>query len=301
MQRSTWAFPIVTYVLAFAVATGFALASSDRFELGDGQVPLLAGSADLQSDAAQPGPDWEDLFAADRTLRDDFPAPGGNGIPDYADLYAGQWAVIMEDEVSLGIGIDTTTLVGTDGLVYRGRASAAHDLANAYVYSTFDSGGNLLLYAAAERLDSGDSYIEFEFNQAHIRLGHGPPWKITGGRTTGDLLARLVFRDGGLDSVAVERWTETSPGQLEFQLVGSLSGESCNAGETICAVSNGTDVDGGPWPNFDTAGDPEMISTDRFVEIGINVSALVGPQPDYVSIQVRSPEDITFGYFAEGN
>jgi hypothetical protein len=288
-------------VLGFVVATVFAVQSGGTFELGDEQVPVVAGSADLQSDPSLPGPDWEDLFAADRTLRDDFPAPGGNGIPDYVDLYGGQWAVIMEDDVSLGVGLDTTVLVGSDGLVYRGSAAAAHDLANAYAYSTFDSGGDLLLYAGAERLDSGDSYIEFEFNQAHIRLGYGPPWEITGGRTTGDLLARLVFRGGGLDSVEIERWVETSPGQFNFQSVDGLSGESCNADQTICAVCNGTDVDGGPWPNFDTVGDPEIISTDRFVEIGINVGALVGLQPDYVSIQVRTPEDITFGYFAEGN
>ena len=80
----------------------------ELFELGSGAAVVDAGSADIASHAVQVGPDWEDLFNAVRLPRDEQPAPGGNGVPDYVEFHGGQWAVIMTDEVSLGVTIDTT-------------------------------------------------------------------------------------------------------------------------------------------------------------------------------------------------
>jgi hypothetical protein len=287
--------------LVILAGMGLAAGTGVDFQLGGGVTPLVPGTAQILADPGHPGPDWSDLFNSDRTLRDEYPGPSGNGVPDYVELYGGQWGVIMTDDVSLGVAMDTTTLVGSDGLVYRGTAAASHDIGNAYVYSTFDSAGDLVVYAGAERLGSGDSFLEIELNQGHIRLGHGPPWRVVGERAVGDVLARLTFQGGGISSLVIQTWTEVEPGQYAYETIESVVGESCNTAGTVCVVSNGTTVDGGPWSNFDTVGDPEIISAARFVELGVNVGALLDWQPDYMSIQIRSPEDVTFGYFPEGN
>ena len=50
----------------------------------------------------------------------------------------------------------------------------------------------------------------------------------------------------------------------------------------------------GPWGSG-------PIARNRFGEFGVNVGVLVGAQPDYVTIQLRTPQDVAFGYFGEGN
>ena len=60
-------------------------------------------------------------------------------------------------------------------------------------------------------------------------------------------------------------------------------------------------INGGPWTNFDTAGDPEQISNNRFIEIGVDLTSLLGSPPDFSTVRMRTPEDTTFGYFGEGN
>lgn len=299
---------LVTALFALLAGTALAVSGSGIFELGDELV--RPGSGDILGDL-QAGPDWTDLFNEDRTLKDDYPLdesnnPMGNGVPDYQELYGGQWAVFIADDVSQGTGMETTALAGSDDQVENATVSADHDIGNAYIYSTHDAASNLVLFAGAERLGSGDSYLEFEFNQVHVRLGHGgfgrgEPWRIVGDQAVNDLLVRLNFTGGQLGSLEAYRWVEDTPGEGAFQPIGTVSGENCNAEGTLCVVGNGGDIDGGPWPNFDGEGDPETVTADRFVEMGINVGALLGSQPDYTSIRVRTPQDIAFGYFAEGN
>ena len=262
--------------------------------------PTIPGNADIIGSPGIPseaGPDWEDLFDAEGKLRDEAPA---NGIPDYVDLYGGQWAVFTADDVSRGAAVDFTARQGDR--VVNGMVDEQNDLSNAYVYSTFDPLGNLVLYAGAERLSSDDSWIEWEFNQAHIRLGRGgygrgEPWEITGGNLDGDLLVRLSFEGGFPANLKIWVWDETEG----WDRIENFDGEDCNAEQTVCVVANGQEIDGGPWPNFDSGGDPELITPYRFAELGANVGALLGYQPAYTSIQLRTPTDIAFGYFAEGN
>jgi hypothetical protein len=299
---------VVTVLLGLLVGTALAVSDSGTFELGDEVVQ--PGSADILS-SDQAGPDWTDLFNADGTLKDEYPLdesgnPSGNGVPDYQELYGGEWAVFMTDDVSLGTNPETTALAGSDDLVQNATAEVDHDIGNAYVYSTFDADDNVVLFAGAERLGSGDSYLEFEFNHAHVRLGHGgfgrgEPWRIPDARAVGDLMLRLNFIGGLPSSLEAHKWVENNPGEGAFQLIDTVVGEDCNSGGTVCVVCNGGEIDGGPWPNFDELGDPEMITTDRFVELGVNAGALLGFQPDYTSIRIRTPQDIAFGYFAEGN
>jgi hypothetical protein len=279
---------------------------NDLFEIGDGGPSFFPGAGDIIG-SVETGPDWDDIFSVGGLLRDDYPydfsgEPAGNGIPDFVDLYAGEAAVFMEDDVSLGGAIDTTAFSYADGVVLNAAVAPEHDLGNSYVYAAFDSLGNLVIYAGTERLAAGDSFVEFELNQAHIRLGHGPPWAVTGDRVAGDLLVRVTFAGGYLNSVSISRWVEIDPasGASGFVEIESLIGEGCNFSETLCITGNAGEIDGGSWRNFDTVGDGEVISANRFVEFGIAADAVLGSRPDYTSIQVRSPQDIAFGYFAEG-
>jgi hypothetical protein len=293
------------------LSPGTSLAESvrqnDLFELGNEGTYLIPGMGDIIG-SEQQGPDWDDIFAAGGLLRDDYPydlsgEPAGNGVPDFVDLYAGEAAVFMEDDVSRGGVIDSTAFSSADGVVLNAPVAPDHDLGNSYVYAAFDSLGNLVIYAGAERVAAGDSSIEFEFSQSHIRLGHGPPWAITGDRVADDLLVRVAFAGGYLSSVSISKWVEIDPasGAAAYVEIESLVGEGCNFSETFCITGNAGETDGGSWQNFDTAGDSETISANRFVEFGIAADAVLGARPAYASIQVRSPQDIAFGYFAEGN
>jgi hypothetical protein len=286
--------------------SGDTVFSGELFELGDGQPPPgMPGVADILDDVEQAGPDWSSLFSADGTAKDDYPYdetgnPLGNGIADYKELYNGQWVVFTADDVSLGSGFEGTALY-EDGRVYNAVAQADHDIGNAYIYSTVDASGNTVLFGGAERLGGGDSHLEIEFNQGHFRLGHGgygrgEPWEVVGERATDDLLVVLNFTAGALGAVEVSSWDGATWVALD-----SFSAEGCNAAQTFCAVCNDLEVDGGPWPNHDTTGDPEQISASRFVEVGLNVGALLGVQPSFTTVRLRTPQDTAFGYFAEGN
>ena len=114
---------------------------------------------------------------------------------------------------------------------------ADHDLGNAYIYVTESAAGNLVLYAAAERLGTGDSSIEFEFNQGKFVLGHGGygegrPWEVVGEREPGDLLLRLSFGFGELGSVEAWAW-----GGEEWLAVTSAFGEGCVTATSSSAPS----------------------------------------------------------------
>lgn len=280
--------------------------SGGLFELGDAQSPAgFPGVADVNPNSSQLGPDWEDLFRADGSWRDDHPFdaqgnPLGNGIPDYQELHGGDWAVFTADDVSLGTGFEGSAL-RADGRVENGVAAADHDLGNAYVYLTRDSSGQTVIFAAAERLGGGASHLDIELNQDHFRLGHGGygtgvPWTVDGQRAVGDLRVRADFGISGLGNVTVSAWDGAG-----WQALGSTAGEGCNAAESLCALCNAADIDGGPWTNFDTDGDPETLSAHRFLEIGANLGQLAGSTPSFKTVRISTPQDIAFGYFGEDN
>jgi hypothetical protein len=293
-------------LLGCLLAASGAFAQSDStysgglFELGDGQPPPgFPGAADILGSTDQAGPDWEDFFTASGTLRDDYPLDGsgqplGNGVPDFAELYGGRWAVFTADYVSLGSGFEGSALAGSPDLVRNGAVAAANDIGNAYVYGKRNAAGSTVLYLGVERLSDGDSYVEFELNQDLIRLGRGGfgrgvPWELVGERATNDLLVRLNFSSGTLASVGVYRRLGDS-----WLGIAAVSGEACDAAEALCAIGNAEAIDEGPWGN-------QPIATGRFAEVGVDIGGLLGSEPSLRSIQIRTPEDIAFGYFAEGN
>jgi len=289
-RSSPWAGLLLvmgTLLSGSAVAQAESVYSSGLFQLGDGLLPPGAASANILEDAVQAGPDWGSLFGADGKTR-------------YQNLYGGDWAIFTADDVSMGTAMESTALMA-DGRVANGTAAADHDIGNAYVYSTSDALGNLVLYMGAERLGDGDSYLEFEFDQAVVRLGHGgfgrnEPWELVGDRTVGDVRVRVDFAGGAVSSVSASRWAGGA-----WAPVQSLAGFGCNAEESLCLESNLTGIEGGPWKNHDTLGDPEVISAHRFIEVGLNVGALTGANPGFSTVCLRTPEDVDFAYFNGGN
>jgi hypothetical protein len=261
-----------------AGAYGQGVYTAGLFELGDGLAPPgFAGAADILGSADQPGLDWADLFTADGGLQS-----GAHG------------AVFVADDVSLGSGFEGTELAGSPDLVRNGTVAAANDIGNAYVYSTRDAAGHTVLYLGAERLSGGDSSLEFELNQAVVRLGHGgfghgAPWKVLGTRAANDALVHLDFASGVLATVSFYRWSEG-----QWQLAASLAGEGCDEAETLCAVANAAAIAPGAWGN-------QEIAAGRFAEVGVNLGALFSADPVLNSIRIRTPDDIAFGYFEEGN
>ena len=59
-------------------------------------------------------------------------------------------------------------------------------------------------------------------------------------------------------------------------------------------ASNADAIEGGAWSE-------QAIEAGRFVEMGVNVGALLpGTQPIFTTVRMRTPEDAAFGYFGEG-
>ena len=285
----------------------------DKFELGDAIEPPVAGTGDILSLSGVAGPDWEELFNADGSLRDGVDATGtppGNGIPDFKDLYQGLDALFVGDDVSAGLFTDLTVKFGTDNLG-TGPVGAIDDMTNAYVYLTKDASDNLLLFAGIERIQTGPGDIELELNQGMFRVGRGWPqtsgWEIVGHWMPKDLRLRLSYGvDGLMTSLTVESWEDPeADGTYSWVEKQRLTSEGCNQANTICAFRNGASIPGGDWPSFDASGNPVASLDEKcFLEFGVNVSALLEITDSlyrYKTVRLRSPADLVIGHFGEGN
>jgi hypothetical protein len=305
---------------------GAALAQSgtvaDTFELGDSQQPEVPGTGDLTSLAELTGPDWQELFNADGTLKDVVDAGGNpvsNGIPDFVDLHQGRAALFVGDDVSAGSGTDLTIRYLVSNL-HTGPVVAREDLTNSYIYLS-GAGDSLTLYGGLERtVTQGPSSVEFEFTQGKFRLGRGWPqttgWEIVGQRTANDVRVVVSFdADGLLSSVDLDVWQEDLDGTFKWMARESLTEEGCNpedlaasppiAAGTLCAFRNQVAVPGGEWSSYDATGqETSELGPDCFFEFGVNLGSLLGltdPDFEFETVQLRTPTDLAFGYFGEGN
>ena len=287
------------------------------FEFGDGLDPLIPGVADIEGSELA-GPDWADLFNADRSLRDAFDEVGNpvaNGVPDFLEGYGPlslrRDAAFVLDDVSAGQAVDATALLGAD-LVGPSVVSAADDLGNAYAYGAFNSQLESVLYLGAERLASADGSLQFELNRLPFQVD--PDGVIVGQRTVGDLLVRVDFAAGTPTLVEIESWelVDAEEGIFSWMVVESLPGlpgepaEQCNLQSTVCIVSNSIAVDGGAWTSFDSDGLPvEQVAADHFLEIGLNLTRLLGLHDydnyydsRYTGIQILTATDYASATFA---
>ena len=211
---------------AYLRAESGSVHTSEMFELGDGVDPAVPGIADILG-SAQPGPDWNDLFNADRTPKDEFDEtgnPGSNGVPDFLDTwgaYRGRRDVsFVADDISAGTSDDSSVFLHR-GLIGPGIVDSGFDLGNAYAYSGFADLWNFVLYAGVERLASSSGSIVFEFNQKLISLDSRG--KIEGIRSIGDLRVEADFSPGVLSSVVISSWELVDSLLLEDQKPGSIN------------------------------------------------------------------------------
>jgi hypothetical protein len=242
----------------------------------------LAGAATPASAAdSLVRPDWSVIFS-----------PEGKVI----DLQGGVDAVFLEDNISDGIGVDMSAIAhGEEPAVNNGVVTAANDLGNGYVYAKRDATGKLQLYAGVEQLSSkANSYVEFEFNQGVIQVRAGAPWLIHGSRTAGDILVRVEFAGGTPSSATFWRW-----GGFEFESVATVAADGYECSGLDYLVCSGAPpqetLRSEVWDSADNL--LEVRRPDSFVEVGVNVAALVGTNVEFTSIQVRTPDDIILDSF----
>jgi len=223
-----------------------------------------------------------------------------------AAVWQGGELVLLEDNISDGVAVDMSALAGSGSLsnsvVYNGIVPASHDLGNAYVYVTRDAEGHRILRAAAERLGPSygvdDSYVDFEFNQGRVQaVAASRP--LRGVRIDGDLLVHLSLTAGRIASVEFKRWA--AGGFETIETAWPAISESCSGDGGRYVVCSSSPMNGLPSMNqdlYDVSGDPTRVPTpDSFVEVGLNVAALLGSDIEFTSIQVRTPHDIILDSF----
>ena len=99
---------------------------------------------------------------------------------------------------------------------------------------------------------------------------------FTGIRTDHDVIISMDFlQGGGLGSVTVRTWdgNEYVQGRRRRRRGLLLESSPDAGGCSICAFNNGDDIDGGPWPNYDSHGDPiTLLEQNAFTEMGVDGS-----------------------------
>lgn len=299
------------------VSAGSSTVQTDPvFELGDGVDPAVPGIADILG-SEQPGPDWADLFNYDRSLKDridEFGTEQPNGVPDFLDFYgpvrSRRDAAFVFDDISAGQSVDATTLT-LPGYIGPGYVDSADDLGNVYAYSAFNANLDAVVYLGAERLSTADGDIVFQLGRRPSTISE--EGAIVTERTIGDLEIWASFSAGVLSHVEVKTWEALDPQNQSFgwSIIENLpanpsqAAEQCNNFGTLCVVCNGVTVTAGDWPTYDSVGgEVDSLIPDSFLEIGINLSALLGLHTfenyydsRYTSLQVFTASDYAAGSF----
>lgn len=335
--RSTPGFllTLICSVFIFTTAVVYAVDDDGLHQIGldedmtaDGSDVNRANILGRRSGLGAVGvPDWEDLFNADGSLRDDLDgalSASPNGIADVVD-YGGITASFVQDDVSAGNAIDRTTFVskGSDknsdppSTLRWGSDSvpAKNDVGNAYVQAVLDN-GHLIIYAGVERVEEdGANHVDFEFNQADIgtdsdgdgiadgglECQDGADCFLVGERTDGDLLVSMDFGRGGVfGELTFRRWEGTDAAGDWSAPIASLEGEGCNGAngipeDVVCGFNNNGTIDGGPWDNFDRTGAVVAnLPQNALTEVGFDVTALLDAVPCFSTVQVKTRSSPSF-------
>lgn len=192
-----------------------------------------------------------------------------------------------------------------------------HDLGNSYVLVRPDSSGDMQLYVGVELLSpmqgvtANTSYVEIEFTQQFVQaVGVNAP--LRGERSIGDLLVRVHFNDAVPIIAEFLRWGIASDYQLIDSIdVNPIDGVPCEAAGmpyVLCTGEPPLSQPVGGLEVWDLYGVPvPSVAPDRFIELGLDVTALLGNSPEFSSILIRTSQDIALdsfrrmGYWAAGN
>jgi len=277
----------IGYVLLIAAGcfhsgdTAFAQTSPGTAALGD---PFEVHGL-LYSGSAPAGFPFGDGWAQGATFlgvldADGNPAPNAAGIPFRVAR------TVDENWGNQGDGYDPTMFTSgnkNDDLIGLGQAPwawgqgggspAKNDITNTYFHTRLDplTGDRWVFVAGEVRSTSGDSHVDFEYNQAGVLqdgttsgflIGLGP----NGGRTVNDFLISIDFTQGGRTPVASVRvWNGAS-----FDLVSVPQG--------VFVSTNFTDIphgQNGSWKHFtDDGAEANVLTHLQLVEGAANLSAL---------------------------
>lgn len=252
-------------------------------------------------------PLWQSIFASDGSFKDEVGVQGlagANGQPDYIDLYGGVEAQFMVEELSNGRAVDMSALLAADSYaneaIFRGEVRGRHDLGNAYVMATQGEEGGYQFFVGVERLVSNQkSFIDFEFTREPMLLGQGAPWTMQGQEAIGDLRVRMAFDGDGLKKVKVYK-RKASGFKLIARVNAKKQGNTYYGPSFSYSVSPAlAEFEGHTQQVFDAqwqAVDPGPAS--QFLEVGIDIHALLGETFGYSTLMIRTPEDIVFNTFS---
>jgi len=148
-----------------------------------------------------------------------------------------------------------------------------NDVTNAYIHTRIDplTGDRWVFVGAETRSTSGDSHVDFEFNQAGIAVVGQTSGKLVGlgpagGRTVGDLLISVDFTQGGRAPVASARIWDGSAYQLA-----PIPADTYSA-TNLADIAHGAL---GAWKHFTSDGaESDVLLQRQLVEAGVNLTAL---------------------------
>jgi hypothetical protein len=254
-------------------------------------------------------PEWARIISPNGSTVDAVDRRGrfnSDGIPDYVQLYPAFEAGYVEEVISNGEATDMSALlidrdVGKE-VLYNGAVSAAHDLGNFFYLLTVTQMGNLRFYFGVERLRSDlPTFIEFELNQAEIRVASGVPWwNIKGYRLDGDLLIRANFIAGNLTSVELAVWHEGIFHIFETDSQGLGQGCKDQFSYIYCLGTPPIDRSAQEIEVWDEDYLPVVPTlADSFFELGIDMSRLMGSGTEFSGVYVRTPEDVLLTSFSQ--
>jgi len=250
-----------------------------------GLIALVFGTCVSASLWAQPVErlDWSAHFR-----------PGGAVIPVVGVVDA----VFLEDKISDGLGVDMSVTVDPGrSLVDNGVVLGSDDLGNGYLLARTDGLGSLIYHVGVERIASAaDTWVEFELNQGVVQVRSGVPWPIHGERKAGDLLVRVTYAAGALAGADLYIWNG-----LSFQAIASApaTGPSCSDLGTVLVFCDGPlPLKSAQQQTWDAQYLPVQVAPpNAFVEIGVNVTGLLGKPVEFSTIQVKTPRDIILDSF----
>jgi hypothetical protein len=235
---------------------------------------LLSGSAPL---GFTQGDGWAQGLAFQGVLDDDGQAVAPFNAKRQLDPNWGNQGDGLDPTKFSGSGNKNDDLIGPGQEPWTwdggGGGPRKNDLTNTYFHTRLGPADShrWVFLGAETRSTSGDSHVDFEFNQVGIDqvgaasgllIGQGPD----GGRTIGDFIISIDFRQGGgAPDTSLRLWDGSS-----FVLT-DIPGAVISA-TNFADIAHGA---GGVWKHFsETGAEVELLGTLQLVEAGIDLNAL---------------------------